>query len=54
MDFSLPIEMDDFFNFFADAGSGEIKILKKIESLEIKVIPLPKELKPTDFSEAIG
>ncbi len=53
MDFSLPSGMNDFFDFFAEAGSGETKILET-ESLEIKVIPLPKEEKPADFSGAVG
>ncbi|GHT06398.1 hypothetical protein AGMMS5026_02120 [Endomicrobiia bacterium] len=56
MNFSLPSGMNDFFSFFADngcAGDGETKILEA-ESLEIKIIPLPKDGKPADFYGATG
>ncbi|MCA6080085.1 MAG: BatD family protein [Endomicrobium sp.] len=53
MDFSASSIADDFFNFFADMKNGQTKVLET-NAIEIKVIPVPQEGKPSDFSGAIG
>ena len=53
MDFSAPDEMDDFFSLFTNMGQSQTKILET-KALDIKILPLPKENKPFNFSGAIG
>jgi hypothetical protein len=44
---------NSFFNIFIDASPSQTKILKT-ETIEVRVLPLPKEGKPYDFSGAVG
>ena len=53
MDFSTSDEMDDFFNSFVNIGRSQTKILET-KAIDIKILPLPKEDKPFNFSGAIG
>jgi hypothetical protein len=44
---------DDFFSVFSNMGQGRNKILET-NPIEVKVVALPKEGKPSDFSGAVG
>jgi hypothetical protein len=50
---AMPDEMNNFFDLFANIGRSQIKILET-KALDIKILPLPKEDKPFNFSGAIG
>lgn len=52
MNFSAPDNTDDFFSFFS-MGQREFKMLET-EAVKIKVLSLPAEGRPTDFSGAVG
>lgn len=53
MNFSAPDTMDDFFSFFSSRGQREFKVLET-DSIKVKVLPLPSEGRPSDFSGAVG
>jgi hypothetical protein len=44
---------DDFFSIFSNMGRGRTKVLET-NPVEVKVIALPKEGRPSDFSGAVG
>ncbi|MDR2437516.1 MAG: BatD family protein [Endomicrobium sp.] len=44
---------DDFFSVFSNMGQGRNKILET-NHIEVKVVALPKEGRPLDFSGAVG
>ncbi|MCA6070435.1 MAG: BatD family protein [Endomicrobium sp.] len=53
MDFSVSDEIDEFFGLFANMGRRQIKILET-KAIDVKILPLPKDDKPFNFSGAIG
>ncbi|MDR3256387.1 MAG: BatD family protein [Endomicrobium sp.] len=52
-DFSSSSEMDDFFSLFSNMGRRQTKVLET-NKIEVRVIPIPQEGKPMDFSGTIG